>query len=162
MIEVAVKDYTAITDSPVGMLGILDNGQVIEAVNFLYNTVKMRKASSELAEKTVYQLEQFFLDPNSQFDLPIAASSTPFQMKVRNALLSIPVGKTMTYGNVAKTIASSARAIAGGCRRNPVPIIVPCHRIVAANGLGGFSGALDGPPLATKKWLLEHERTSRY
>jgi len=159
MINVAVNDYTAIIDSPVGMLGILDNGKVIQAVNFLYDTTTPRKAKSSLAKETARQLNQFFLDPGYKFNLPLTEAITPFQIKVRQALLRIPVGKTMTYGNVAKTIASSARAIAGGCRRNPLPIIVPCHRIVAANGLGGFSGELDGQPLANKKWLIEHERT---
>jgi len=161
MIEVAVKDYTAIIDSPVGMLGILDNGKVIQAVNFLYNTAAPRRALSTLAEETILQLKYFFSDPNFKFNLPITNAISPFQMKVRQALLSIPVGQTMSYGNVAKTIASSARAIAGGCRRNPVPIIVPCHRIIAAKGLGGFAGALDGKPLANKKWLLEHECSKR-
>ena len=161
MIEVAVKDYTAIIDSPVGKLGILDNGKVIQSVNFLYNKASPRKAVSSLAEEAASQLNHFFSNPNFTFSLPITDAITPFQLKVRQALLSIPVGQTMSYGNVAKTIASSARAIAGGCRRNPVPIIVPCHRIIAANGLGGFSGALDGKPLANKKWLLEHERGNR-
>jgi len=161
MINVSFHEYTAIIDSPVGALGILDDGEVIQAVNFLYDESRLRSPSSALAEQAIMQLQQFFTNPDFKFNLPLVKSITPFQNKVRSALLRIPVGKTMTYGNVAKTIASSARAIAGGCRRNPVPIIVPCHRIVAANGLGGFSGALDGQPLANKKWLLEHERTKR-
>jgi len=161
MIEVAVKDYTAIIDSPLGMLGILDNGKVIQAINFLYNKAIPCAANSSLAEQATSQLQQFFSNAQFKFNLPITDAITPFQMKVRHALLNIPVGETMTYGNVAKTIASSARAIAGGCRRNPVPIIVPCHRIVATNGIGGFSGAVDGAPLANKQWLLEHERANK-
>ncbi|MCK4742857.1 MAG: methylated-DNA--[protein]-cysteine S-methyltransferase [Sulfuriflexus sp.] len=157
MIECAVEDYTAIVDSPCGMLGILDNGEVLQAINFLYDSQQARLPRSLLAEKVVNQLESFFSDPTFQFNLPLTKSITPFQLKARQALLSIPVGKTMSYGNVAKTIASSARAIAGACRRNPVPIIVPCHRIVAVNGIGGFSGAIDGKPLDNKKWLLKHE-----
>lgn len=161
MINVAVKDYTAIIDSPLGMLGILDNGDVIQAVNFLYNNAAPRASVSPLADEAISQLNHFFTDPAFKFTLPITNAITPFQMKVRQALLSIPVGQTMSYGRVAKTLASSARAVAGGCRRNPLPIIVPCHRIIAANGLGGFSGALNGKPLANKKWLLEHERSKR-
>ena len=157
MIDCAVKDYTAIIESPCGMLGILDNGQVLQAINFLYDTQPVRPPRSLFTETVASQLEKFFSDPTFQFDLPLVASTTPFQLQARQALLSIPLGKTMSYGNVAKTIASSARAIAGACRRNPVPIVVPCHRVVAVNGLGGFSGAIDGHPLATKKWLLKHE-----
>ena len=139
------------------MLGILDNGQVLQAINFLYDTQPVRPPGSLFTETVANQLDKFFADPGFQFDLPLVASATPFQLQARQALLSIPLGKTMSYGNVAKTISSSARAIAGACRRNPVPIIVPCHRVVAVNGLGGFSGAIDGQPLATKKWLLKHE-----
>lgn len=157
MIECAVQDYTAIIDSPCGMLGILDNGEVLQAINFLYNTQPLRRPSSLLAEEVINQLESFFSDSTFEFNLPLTKAITPFQSKARQALLSIPVGKTMSYGNVAKTIASSARAIAGACRRNPVPIIVPCHRVVAVDGLGGFAGALDGKPLENKKWLLKHE-----
>jgi len=157
MIDCAVKDYTAIIESPCGMLGILDNGHVLQAINFLYDTQPVRTPGSLFTETVANQLDKFFADPTFQFDLQLAASATPFQFQARQALLSIPLGKTMSYGNVAKTIASSARAIAGACRRNPVPIVVPCHRVVAANGLGGFSGAMDGRPLATKKWLLKHE-----
>ena len=157
MIDCSVKDYTAIIESPCGMLGILDNGQVLQAINFLYDAQPVRSPRSLFTETVAIQLEKFFADPSFQFDLPLVAPTTPFQLQARQALLSIPLGKTMSYGNVAKTIASSARAIAGACRRNPVPIVVPCHRVVAVNGLGGFSGAIDGHPLATKKWLLKHE-----
>jgi len=157
MIECAVKDYTAIIDSPCGMLGIMDANDVLQAINFLYDGAKPRSPCSQLADKTAVQLEKFFSDPNFQFNLPLAESVTLFQSQARQALLGIPVGETMSYGNVAKTMKSSARAIAGACRRNPLPIIVPCHRVVAVNGLGGFSGAVDGKPLRVKEWLLKHE-----
>jgi len=161
MIACAVKDYTAIIDSPCGMLGILDDGKVVRAINFIYNKAQARAPRSELSEVTATQLASFFSDATFQFDLPLVPSATPFQSRARDALLRIPVGETRSYGNVAKTIRSSARAIAGACRRNPLPIIVPCHRVVAFNGLGGFSGKLDGEPLVIKKWLLKHESASQ-
>jgi len=157
MIECAIKDYTAIINSPCGMLGIMDDGKILQAINFLYKHSQARSPRTSLAEKTATQLENFFADPHFQFNLPLATSMTAFQSQARRALLGIPVGKTMSYGNVAKTINSSARAIAGACRRNPLPIVVPCHRVVAANGIGGFSGAVDGKPLENKTWLLKHE-----
>jgi len=157
MIDCNLEDYTAIIDSPCGLLGILDDGHVVQAVNFLCGNAKLRMPRSPLGEKVVLQLGEFFSDPTYHFDLPLTTSVTPFQLKARQALLRIPVGKTMNYGSVAKEISSSARAIAGACRRNPIPIIVPCHRVVAINGLGGFSGKTDGKPLDNKKWLLNHE-----
>jgi len=162
MIDCDNNDYTAIIDSPCGMLGILDDGKVLLALNFLYDKAETRPPQTRFAEQVITQLREFFADPEFQFSLPLVASATPFQLQARKALLSIPVGQTMSYGSVAKSIASSARAIAGACRRNPVPIIVPCHRVVAANGMGGFSGATQGRPLATKQWLLEHECGRKY
>ena len=70
----------------------------------------------------------------------------------------IPAGKTLSYGVLAKKLDTSARAVGNACRANPVPIIVPCHRVVASNGMGGFMGKRSGSPLDLKHWLLAHER----
>lgn len=161
MIAVAEEDYTAIITSPCGMLGILDNGKSVQAINFLYDKAGKRSPRTPLAKQTAIQLQHFFDDASFCFDLPVTHAISPFQLSVRKAMLTIPVGETRSYGSVAKQLSSCARAVAGACRRNPVPIIVPCHRIVAANGIGGFSGALDGSPLETKQWLLEYERDNR-
>jgi len=149
--------HTAIIDSPCGRLGIVDDNAVVTAVHFLDDVTRCKLPVSRLAEKTVHQLERFFTDPEFQFDLPLVESATAFQQRARGALRAIPVGETVSYGKLATSMASSARAVAGACRRNPVPIIVPCHRVIASSGLGGFSGALDGKPLRIKRWLLEHE-----
>ncbi len=73
-------------------------------------------------------------------------------------MCAIPVGETRRYGDAASALNSAARAVGGACRRNPVPLVVPCHRIVAANGLGGFDGQRDGAELDFKQWLLNHEK----
>ena len=83
---------------------------------------------------------------------------TSFQRRVWAALLEIPPGRTVTYGGLAARLGSSPRAVGGACRANPVPILIPCHRVVAADGAGGYSGARAGPRLEVKGWLLEHER----
>ena len=69
----------------------------------------------------------------------------------------IPIGQVVTYGELAKALDSSARAVAGACRANPIPILIPCHRVVAATGLGGYMGETGGEALAIKQWLLQHE-----
>ncbi|MBK1727179.1 hypothetical protein CKO13_09135 [Halorhodospira neutriphila] len=79
---------------------------------------------------------------------------------MREALLELPVGQTVTYGALARRLGSSARAVGAGCRANPLPLLVPCHRVVAAGGPGGYAGARAGPLAAFKAWLLERERAA--
>jgi methylated-DNA-[protein]-cysteine S-methyltransferase len=86
-------------------------------------------------------------------------AGTPFQRRVWHALRRIPSGCTRSYGELARELGSSARAVGGACRRNPIPIVVPCHRVIAAGGgAGGFMGQRSGDALAIKTWLLDHER----
>ena len=83
---------------------------------------------------------------------------TDFQLKVWHQLTAIPYGDTVTYGEVSDTLNSSARAVGGACRRNPIPVIVPCHRVTSATGIGGFSGRVVGKFIERKQWLLQHEK----
>jgi methylated-DNA-[protein]-cysteine S-methyltransferase len=76
---------------------------------------------------------------------------------VRAALQDIPPGTVRTYAELARQLGSAARAVGGACRNNPVPILIPCHRVVGQQGLGGYTGALTGDPLGIKRWLLRHE-----
>ena len=73
------------------------------------------------------------------------------------ALQDIPAGTVLTYGELARQLDSAARAIGGACRNNPIPILIPCHRVVGQQGLGGYAGAVTGDPLGIKRWLLRHE-----
>ncbi|MBT8127262.1 MAG: methylated-DNA--[protein]-cysteine S-methyltransferase, partial [Gammaproteobacteria bacterium] len=91
------------------------------------------------------------------FDLPCALQGTPFQQKVWNELKKIPCGTVITYGELANKLGTSARAIGNACRKNPIPLVIPCHRVVAANGIGGYSGDTNGAWLRIKSWLLRHE-----
>ncbi len=101
------------------------------------------------------QLQDYFDGKRTAFDLPLAPPGTPFQQRVWQALTTIPHGETRTYGDLARTLASGSRAIGQANGRNPIPIIIPCHRVVGASGaLGGYSGA-GGPD--TKRFLLALE-----
>ncbi|MFQ5488741.1 MAG: methylated-DNA--[protein]-cysteine S-methyltransferase, partial [Gammaproteobacteria bacterium] len=99
----------------------------------------------------------YFDDPRQGFSLPLALAGTSFQRRVWQALCAIPPAETRSYGQLARELGSAPRALGGACRVNPVPIIVPCHRVLAANGLGGYGGASEGVRVALKRWLLEHE-----
>ena len=103
------------------------------------------------------QLQRYFTEPRHRFDVSLQNRGTAYQRRVWRALQKIPVGQTRTYGQLAAQLHSSPRAVGNACRQNPVPLLVPCHRVVAANGVGGFGGKTQGKQLAMKRWLLEHE-----
>jgi methylated-DNA-[protein]-cysteine S-methyltransferase len=88
-----------------------------------------------------------------QFEIP----GTVFQSSVYRLMLQIPYGQTLSYGDAANQLGSAARAVGQACKRNPLPILIPCHRIVGVRGIGGYEGSTEGPRLDRKKWLLNHE-----
>jgi methylated-DNA-[protein]-cysteine S-methyltransferase len=102
-------------------------------------------------------IRAYFRDARSEIPLLQPPHGTPFQRRVWQALQQIPPGETRRYGELAEQLGSSARAVANACRANPLPILIPCHRVVSAAGLGGYMGEVDGPALEIKRWLLHHE-----
>lgn len=118
---------------------------------------KLTPADSSFAQLIEQQLSSYFLSPEYTFELPILPQGTDFQQRVWQFLTQIPVGEVCTYGEIAKKLQSSARAVGNACRKNPTPIVVPCHRVVSASGLGGFAGETGGRLIQIKKMLLAHE-----
>jgi methylated-DNA-[protein]-cysteine S-methyltransferase len=104
--------------------------------------------------------DAYFQDPSRRIDVRCKLSGTPFQRRVWRLIAAIPPGTTRTYGELAAALGSSARAVGGACRANPCPLVVPCHRVVARQGLGGFAGDRGGRLLDIKRWLLAHEAAS--
>lgn len=138
-------------------LGIrCDNAHLTE-IDFLPKTQRLQTATTPIAQQVVDQLQAYFENPKFQFDIPLHLTGTEYQQRVWRALQSIPRGQPVQYGALAKQLTSSARAIGGACRRNPVPIVIPCHRVVAKQGLGGFGGETSGININIKQWLLAHE-----
>jgi methylated-DNA-[protein]-cysteine S-methyltransferase len=107
-----------------------------------------------VAVEAVAQLAQYFAGERQVFDLPLAPQVTDFQQKLGAALRAIPFGETRTYGDLARELGVPAQVIGQACGANPIPIIIPCHRVLGANGLGGFSGA---GGVEAKVQLLRHE-----
>jgi len=108
-----------------------------------------------LLAKARDQLEEYFAGRRTRFDLPLDPPGTPFQRRVWQALAAIPFGQTRSYGDLAAELGTAPRALGGACGRNPIPVVIPCHRVLAADGrLGGYSG-LDG--IDTKRFLLQLE-----
>lgn len=143
---------------PLQRMGVRVSSTGVAALDYLDAKIALQTASNPLARQAVTQLNAWFDDPRAVFDLPLDLNGTPFQRRVWAALQAIPAGETRSYGELARALSSSPRAIGGACRANPLPIIVPCHRVVAGSGMGGYSGATAGRMLAIKQWLLQHER----
>ena len=110
-----------------------------------------------LAERAARQLERYRDDPDAKFDLPVIVEGSALQRGVWDAMCAIPRGKTRTYGELARELGADARAIGQACGDNRLPIVIPCHRVVAADGIGGFGHATGGYLLEVKRWLLMHE-----
>ena len=155
--QMRADHYDAVLNAPVGMLGICVVNDKLTRLDYLASQVKPQVASGAFSKEVFSQLKKYFSDPTFTFDIPLASDGTEHQQRVWRALRKIPTGKTASYGLLANKLDSGARAVGNACRNNPISIIVPCHRVVAANGPGGYGGATNGVILKRKLWLLEHE-----
>jgi methylated-DNA-[protein]-cysteine S-methyltransferase len=157
---VAVTEaFDACVRTPFATLGITATDRHLTGIRFLAPTVpaKMPKRDT-IAHLACVQLYSYLEDPSFVFDVPLRLGGTRHRLAVWEAMQRIPAGSTRTYGDLARELASSPRAVGGACGANPIPVIVPCHRIVGAGGLGGFMGAAgEGFERSIKRWLLEHE-----
>jgi len=113
--------------------------------------------TNALAERAAQQLERYRNDPDTKFELPVTVVGSDLQRGVWDAMCAIPRGSTRTYGELARELGADARAIGQACGDNRLPIVIPCHRVVAADGIGGFGHATGGYLLEVKRWLLMHE-----
>lgn len=149
-------DFEARLAVPFGRLGVRTDGRAVKEIRFLPAGASLAPAS-RLAERACRELERYIADPGYRFDLPLEPEGTEFQKRVWRAIAAIPKGRTRRYGEIASEIASAARAVGQACGSNPIPVVVPCHRVVAAAGLGGFAHQSGGFLLDVKRWLLAHE-----
>jgi methylated-DNA-[protein]-cysteine S-methyltransferase len=141
--------------SPVGQLTIEEEDEAIVAIR--WGNGEPRNGSPLLAE-AARQLEAYFAGKLSDFDLPLSPAGSPFEQRVWAAMQTIPYGQTRCYGDLAEVVGSAPRAVGRACGKNPIPIVIPCHRVLARAGLGGYSG--EGG-LVTKERLLTLEGALR-
>ena len=142
-------------ESPVGRLRLTAYGSVITCLTWCNAQEDDTLGEAALLMRAVGQLEAYFAGELAVFDLPLAPAGSPFQHRVWTEMSRISYGRTCTYGALARRVGGVARAVGQACGANPIPIIIPCHRVVAGGGrLGGFSG---GRGTASKRALLTHE-----
>ncbi len=121
----------------------------------LFTNKSATKIKTALAELINSELKNYFANAHHRFQLPLKPQGSPYQQKVWSALLVIPVGRTLTYGELAQNIQSSPRAVGQACKRNPLALFIPCHRVVGKNNSGGYMGNPEA--LHYKEALLKHE-----
>lgn len=152
-----VNTNSFVMASPFGKIGLVLRDDAICQLNWLPSHTALQNPESTYAATVITELNTYFQAPQHLFRIKLALTGTSFQLRVWEALQHIPSGTTVTYKELAKKLGSSPRAIGQACRTNPIPLIIPCHRVIAAKGLGGYTGATEGPIFATKRQLLEHE-----
>jgi len=156
--------FSAIVAAPFGAVGIRTMAGAVCELVYLPPRFEEKAATDAVADMAVSQIEAYLTDPDFRFDLPLQIVGTAFQSRVWQAISSIPRGEVMTYGQIAKYLKSAPRAVGQACGSNWYPLVIPCHRVTAAGGLGGFAHHDDeaGFHLGVKRWLLQHEGVAAY
>ncbi len=144
--------------APFAVVGICTDDDWVTEIDYLPLNTSLKAPVTPLATEVCAQLQAYLADPRYQFDLSLHISGTVHQRRVWEQIRDIPSGQTRSYAEIATKIHSAPRAVGRACGANKIPIVIPCHRIIAKNGgLGGFMNAREGEPLVIKQWLLQHE-----
>lgn len=143
--------------SPLGPMRIVATDGAISALS--WGGQAGASDDSSVLRAAAQQVTAYFAGERESFELPLQVGGSDFQKAVCAQMLTIPFGYTRTYGEIAKALAVPAQAVGGACGGNPIPIIIPCHRVMGAKGLTGFSGA---GGVESKVWLLRHEKAGGF
>ncbi|MEQ5871111.1 methylated-DNA--[protein]-cysteine S-methyltransferase [Sagittula sp. NFXS13] len=139
--------------SPLGHISVTEDDGAITTLRWASDG-SVTTASSAILQEAETQLSAYFAGTRTRFDLPLRVVGSEFQRAICDAITAIPFGETRTYGDIARDLAVPAQAVGQGCGSNPIPLLIPCHRVLGRNGLGGFSGS---GGVEAKVWLLRHE-----
>ena len=152
--------YDVVVGFPKMKVAVATRDGRVAQIRYLRPDADSVAPANELAQRAVRQLERYRDDPDVKFDLPLLIEGTEFQRRLWQALGEIQRGKTLTYGEMARKLGGEARAVGQACGDNKLPIVIPCHRVVAAGGIGGFAHSTDGYLIEAKRWLLMHESSA--
>ena len=152
--------YDVVVGFPKMKVAVATRDGQVAGIRYLPPDAELVAPRNALAERAARQLERYREDPDARFDLPLLIEGTAFQRNVWEAMCAIARGRTRTYGEVAQELGGEARAVGQACGDNRLPIVIPCHRVVAADGIGGFSHSTSGYLIEAKRWLLMHESSA--
>lgn len=153
---------SAIVSAPFGAVGVRVNDRMLIELIYLRPGIAELAARDRLSARVARQIERYLADPDFAFDLPLAPRGSAFQQRVWHAISDIPRGQVRSYGALARLLRTAPRAVGQACGANWFPLVIPCHRVVAAQGIGGFAGTDadstdDAFSIDIKRWLLKHE-----
>ena len=152
------NQYQARLVAPFAILGIHTEEDWLTGIDYLPLDTLPFEPQNPLAREVCQQLNEYLINPNFKFDLSLHIGGTTHQRRVWQAIQTIPSGLTRSYADIATQLHSAPRAVGQACGANRLPLVIPCHRVIAKNGgLGGFMNASDGIPIVIKSWLLRHE-----
>jgi len=147
--------------TPIGMVEVsLTQSNLVHIQFSPFKTEKPINPNSAFGKTAAAALQGYFSNPKFTLDIPVVLKGTPLQIKVWQFLKTIPAGETMTYSEIANVFHTHPRVIGNICRANPIPLVIPCHRVVAKHSRGGFCGKTAGDYVRAKQWLLNHEGIS--
>jgi methylated-DNA-[protein]-cysteine S-methyltransferase len=149
--------YSARLEGPFAVLGIRTRGERLTEIEYLPLGAATLRPVDSFSGEVCRQLAGYLKDPDFRLDLPLEVRGTGYQQRVWEAVRAIPRGRSQSYLEVARQIGSAARPVGAACGANRIPLLIPCHRVVASSGLGGFMHSRGGKPLEIKRWLLRHE-----
>lgn len=152
-----LEAYHAKIATPFAVLGIRTVGEFVTDIDYLPRGAATLAPLNKLAECACRQIERYLDDPKFRFTLPFEYRGSEFQCCVWREISRIGAGRTKTYKDIALKLRNAPRAVGGACGKNRLPLMIPCHRVLGSNGIGGFMHARSGDPITIKKWLLTHE-----
>jgi methylated-DNA-[protein]-cysteine S-methyltransferase len=152
-----LESFHARLSTPFAVLGIRTVGERVTDIEYLPPGAATLAPLTALAERTCREIERYLDDPEYLPDVPFEYAGTTFQCRVWQQISAIPAGTTLTYTDVARALKTAPRPVGGACGANRIPIVIPCHRVIGANGIGGFMRGAAEPSLKIKRWLLRHE-----
>jgi methylated-DNA-[protein]-cysteine S-methyltransferase len=152
-----LESYHAKLQTPFAVLGIRTLGERVTDIDYLPHGIAPLAALNKVAERACREIEQYLCDPDYAPQMMFELSGTAFQRKVWKKITAIPPGRTLTYNDIARVLRTAPRPVGGACGANRLPIVIPCHRVVSSNGIGGFMRGGGEPALSIKRWLLRHE-----
>jgi len=156
MVKPSTQYQDVIINAPFGAVGIKIKNDCVTGVTLFPAKQTASDVDGSCAQHVKQQIAQYFQNADAKISVPFKVAGTPFQQSVWKAISAIPVGQMLTYSQMAEKVGSGPRAVANACGANCLPLLIPCHRVVAKNGLGGFMQSVpDG--LKIKEWLLAHE-----
>lgn len=150
--------FDAVVPLPFGHMAVRLAVDALEELIYVPESIKVQAPRCALAREVARQIRAYVADPRFVFDLPLAERGTSFQRSVWQSIRKVPAGSTCTYAQIARLVRSAPRAVGQACGANWYSLVIPCHRVVAARGIGGF-GRHDGDGfhMDIKRWLLRHE-----